>query len=44
MNYLDKKYEGFILPELPPKEGFKHNLQYFLGLDEAFLNERQLKL
>ena len=44
MRYLNKKYEGFILPELPPKEGIKSNLSYFWGVDEAFLNDRQIKL
>lgn len=32
------------MPELPPKEGIKSNLSYFRGIDEAFLNDRQLKL
>jgi hypothetical protein len=44
MNDLSRRYEGFILPELPPKEGIKSNLSYFWGVDEAFLNERQVKL
>ena len=44
MHHLSRKYEGHILPELPPKEGIKSNLSYFWGVDEAFLNERQLKL
>jgi hypothetical protein len=44
MNYLNRKYEGYCLPELPPKEGIKRNLSYFWGIDEAFLNERQAKL
>lgn len=44
MNDLSRRYEGFILPELPPKEGIKSNLSYFWGVDEAFLNDRQVKL
>lgn len=44
MNDLASRYEGCILPELPPKEGIKSNLSYFRGVDEAFLNERQQKL
>lgn len=44
MRYLNKRYEGFILPELPLKEGIKSNLSYFRGVDEAFLNDRQQKL
>ena len=44
MGYLDRKYEGFVLPELPPKEGIKSNLSYFWGVDESFLNDRQQKL
>jgi hypothetical protein len=44
MKYLNSKYEGFILPELPPKEGLKANFTSFWGLDEAFLNDRQQKL
>jgi len=44
MKYLEIQYEGFILPELPPKEGIKSNLSYFRGIDEGFLNDRQLKL
>lgn len=38
MNDLGRRYEGFILPELPPKEGIKSNFSYFWGVDEAFLN------
>ena len=38
MRYLNKRWEGFILPELPPKEGIKSNLSYFWGVDEGFLN------
>jgi hypothetical protein len=44
MAYLTKQYEGFILPELPPKEGVKRNFSYFWGINEAFLNERQQSL
>jgi len=44
MRHLNKRWEGFILPELPPKEGIKSNLSYFWGVDEAFLNDRQIKL
>mgnify|MGYP000861658935 CR=1 FL=1 len=44
MNYLNRRYEGFILPELPLKEGLKSNLSYFYGVDEGFLNDRQNKL
>ena len=33
MKYLNKRYEGFILPDLPPKEGIKSNLSYFRGVD-----------
>lgn len=38
MIFLNIKYEGLILPELPPKEGIKYNLSYLTGIDEAFLN------
>ena len=44
MGLLNRRYEGFILPQLPPKEGIKSNLSYFWGVDEAFLNHRQQKL
>lgn len=32
------------MPELPPKEGIKSNLSYIWGIDEAFLDDRQIKL
>lgn len=44
MNDLGRRFEGFILPELPPKEGLQSNFTYFRGVDEEFLNDRQHKL
>lgn len=29
LTYLRFKYEGIVLPEMPPKEGIKGNLVYF---------------
>lgn len=44
INVLREKYEGCILPKLPPKEGIKAGMNYFWGIDEAFLEERKKKL
>ncbi len=41
MTYHNRKYEGTILPEMPPKEGIKGNLSIFWGPDKAFLTERK---
>jgi hypothetical protein len=40
------KYEGIVLPEMPPKEGIKGNINYFWrsGVNEHFLEERKEKL
>ena len=44
MAFLNQKYEGVILPEMPPKEGIKGNLTYFWGIDKNFLDARKIKL
>ena len=32
------------MPKLPPKEGIKAGMNYFWGINEAFLEERKKKL
>ena len=44
MGYLRTKYEGVVLPEMPPKEGIKGGFNYLWGIDGTFLFERREKL
>ena len=44
MVYLRKKYEGVVLPEMPPKQGLKSGFTYLWGIDKTFLFDRKEKL